>query len=269
MFRFASRLPRRALLSATVAGTAVGLHDPQKLSIYPAPVPDVLLVESPSVLEKEIGVVRRHAMRAYADAHAHVQGWVSKWIGVEHAVENRVKAIISPEESMTPGLLYVGVATLTGSILGRNRILPTRLLLPPIFLLASADYFLPKTSGNLSAYLGSLEDTYFPAFAQKHEVAKAHSQMTWERVKEATKSGRERLDDGASSAVDKVQEVTGLKLKETLGWGKETAQEVVEIAKEAKAVVEKKVEEAEKLVEKDVEVVEKKVEKKEEVKRLV
>ena len=42
--------------------------------------------------------------------------------------------------------------------------------------------------------------------------------MTWERVKDATQSGREQINRGATIVVDKVQEATGLKLKETLGW---------------------------------------------------
>ncbi|KIM42039.1 hypothetical protein M413DRAFT_445219 [Hebeloma cylindrosporum] len=268
MFRTASRLPRRALLSASVAGTAVGLQDSkEKLSIYPSPTPEVLLVDSPLVLEKEIGLIRRHTQRAYSDAHAHVQGWVSRWIGVENAVENRVKSIVSPSESMTPGLLYVGIATLTGSILGRNRNILTRLLLPPIFLVVSANHFLPKSTGNLSDYLGSLEDTYFPELAQKHEVAKSHSQMTWQRIKDATRSGRDQVNRGAVVAVEKVQETTGLKLKETFRWHKSGLDKVVPAAK---AAAEQKVEEAEKKVEAKIEEVKPEVEKKvEEVKRLV
>jgi organizing structure protein 2 len=194
------------------------------------------------VLEKEIGDVRKQVLGAYSDAHAHVQGWVSKWIGVEHAFESafptlhealipeglnfsplsagRVKSIIAPDEAVTPGLLYSGVAGLTGSILARNRILPTRLLLPPIFLFATANYFLPKTTGNLTTYLGDLEDTYVPEVAQKHDIAKAHSAMAWARLKDATANGRAKLDESAGLAVHKIQEATGLKLKETLGWQK-------------------------------------------------
>ncbi|KAJ3500001.1 hypothetical protein NLJ89_g9984 [Agrocybe chaxingu] len=259
MFRTASRLPRRTLLSATVAGTAVGLHEREKLSIYPSPTPDVVLVDSPSELEKQISSVRRTAQDTYAGAHAHVQGWISKWIGVEHAVEKRVKSIVTPEEPLTPNLLYIGVATLTGSILARNRIFATRLLLPPLFLISSAQHFLPKTTGNLSAYLGSLEDTYFPTFAEKHEIAKAHSAMTWERIKDATKNGREKINRGAVVAVDKVQELTGLKLKETIGWQKAKVEEVKQSVEAVAVNAEKKVEEAEKKVE----------EKKAEVKRLI
>ena len=164
---------------------------------------------------------------------------------------------MSPNESLTPGLLYVGIATLTGSILARNRMLATRFLLPPIFLVASANHFLPETTGNLSSYFGSLEETYFPSLSEKHDVAKAHSQMTWEKVKDATASSREQLNRGAMAAVAKVQEVTGLKLKETLGWTyekvEEQKQEFVKVVDDVKTTIDEKLEAAEKMVEKNVE----------------
>ncbi|KAF6749873.1 apolipo protein O-domain-containing protein, partial [Ephemerocybe angulata] len=186
-------------------------------SIYPRADPDVLLVETSSPLEEQIGAVRRQVQGVYADGHSYVQGWISKWIGIEHAVENRVKSIISPHESLTPGLLYVGVATLTGSILTRTRALPTRILLPPLFLVFSARHFLPNTTANLGEYLGNLEEVYLPTLAEKHEVAKAHSEMAWERVKEKTVGVRRKVDEGVEGWVEKVQGATGLKIKETLG----------------------------------------------------
>ena len=158
----------------------------------------------------------------------------------------RIKSIISANESLTPGLLYVGIATLTGSIIARNRMLATRFLLPPIFLFASASHFLPETTGNLSSYLGSLEETYFPSLSEKHDVAKAHSQMTWEKVKDVTASSRDQLNRGTMTAVEKVQEVTGLKLRETLGW----TGEKVEVLK---ATVDEKLLETENKVENMVE----------------
>lgn len=57
-------------------------------SIYPSPEPDILLLDTPSDLEKHIGTARRYVTDVYTDAHAQVQGVVSKWIGVEHAVES-------------------------------------------------------------------------------------------------------------------------------------------------------------------------------------
>ena len=170
---------------------------------------------------------------------------------------DRVKAIISPNESLTPGILYVGIATLTGSIIARNRMLATRFLLPPIFVAASANHFLPETTGNLSSYFGSLEETYFPSLSEKHDIAKAHTQMTWEKVKDATASSREQLNRGAMTVVEKVQEVTGLKLKETLGWTgekvEEQKQEIIKAVDNIKAAIDEKLEVAENKVEKKVE----------------
>ena len=93
--------------------------------------------------------------------------------------------------------------------------IPTRLLLPPVFLILSAQHFLPKATHNLSDYLGSLEDQYFPTLAQKHEIAKAHSTMTWTRLKDATHGINEQVEQMTAMAIDKVQTVTGLKLRET------------------------------------------------------
>lgn len=220
------------------------------------------MVESPSELENRIAIVRRKVCQTYTEAHAHVYGWISTWVGVEHAVErsslyycfhnpllsymqplaDRIKSIISANESLTPGLLYVGIATLSGSIIARNRMLVTRFLLPPIFLFASANHFLPETTGNLSSYLGSLEETYFPSLSEKHDVAKAHTQMTWEKVTDFTASSRDQLNRGTMTAVEKVQEVTGLKLRETFGWTGEKVEGL-------KATVDEKLVETEKKVE--------------------
>lgn len=74
-----------------------------------------------SELARHVGVAREYATSTYLDAQSKVHQAVEKWIGVEHAVERQVKEIIPEDEPMTPGLLYVGVATLTGSVIGRRR----------------------------------------------------------------------------------------------------------------------------------------------------
>jgi MICOS complex subunit MIC26 len=108
-----------------------------------------------------------------------------------------------------------------------------RVLLPTSFLYLSCKYFLPKTTKNISEYAGSLEEKHFPVLAQKHAIAIAHTHMTWERLRAAGISGRDKFQDGLGSAVRKVQDVTGLKVQDTLGHGTTTASNVVEKAKEA------------------------------------
>lgn len=237
----------------------------QQPSIYPAPQRELLLVETPSELEKQIGVLRRTLTQQYQEGYTQVQGLVSRWIHVEHAVEStsicliqqvlfadvvfdtdRVKSFADPTEPLTPSILYVGIATLSGSIIARNRFIGTRLLLPPALLLLSANHFLPKTTANVTSYLSSLEDTYAPNFADKHRTANAHTAMTWEMAKERTKDARVSLGRGAESLVGKVQEVTGLRVSEALGWGREAARNVeVQVEQRAhvvKQLAEEKVE---------------------------
>ncbi|KAI0031920.1 apolipo protein O-domain-containing protein [Vararia minispora EC-137] len=185
------------------------------LSIYPLPESEIVVVDSPSVLEQQIGTARRRATAVLRDAQAKVHGVVSEWIGFEHAVEQRVKAIRAPDEFLTPGLLYVGVAALTGSVIARGRF--TRFVLPPAFFYFSFDHFLPKTSHNLKEYLGEVETHYFPVFAQKHATARAHTAMSIERLKSGWQSGLETAEEGVGKVVRAVEETTGLKVAEALG----------------------------------------------------
>ena len=178
-----------------------------------------------------------------------------------------MKSIISPDEQLTPGLLYVGVATLSGSILARNRFLPTRLLLPPVFLIVSTNHFLPKTSENLSSYFASLEHTYFPTFVEKHDVANAHTRMTWERIKDTTRNGRAWVNQGAETAVHKIQEVTGLKLREAFGWTYAVTQKAEGNVHDLAKVAEEKVRETKDVADRTFE--QTKVEKVEGIKRSV
>lgn len=250
----------------------------RQLPIYPEPTPDVLLLETPSELEQHIGTARRAVTATYLDARAQVQGVVSRWISVEASVEStcvqsslpapanrladRIKSLVAPDEPLTPGILYVGVATLTGSVLARNRGLALRLALPPTLLLLSLSHFLPKTSANVSAYAGALEDTYLPGLAQKHDIAKAHSAMTWDRAVDAGAAARVRVQDSVLRAVVRLEEASGLKLQETLGWGKHAVGAVQQTAEHASAVAEHKVEAVEAKVQGAVE-------KEEPAKRLV
>lgn len=228
----------------------------------------MLLVETPSELEKQIAKARRAVTATYIDARAQVQGVISRWISVEESVESaclppaptfptlltnplptpshadRIKSLIAPDEPLTPGILYVGVATLTGSVLARNRSLALRLSLPPTLLLLSLTHFLPKTSANVAAYAGALEDAYLPALAEKHDIARAHSAMAWARAVDAAGAARERAGEGVLGAVVRLEEATGLKLQETMGWSRGAAGKVEGQVREAAHVVQVKAEEA-------------------------
>jgi len=182
------------------------------LSIYPGPDPEVLLVETHSELERQIGAVRVKATGIYNNSQAQVHSVVSKWIGVEEAVEHRIKSIIPKDEALTPGVLYIGVAALAGSVFARSRSLPVRVLLPPTLLLFAFPQFLPKTSANLRAYFASLEDTYAPSIAAQHDSLNKSlhdaSVEAWKAYDKANASTKE----GIQNALKQAQEWSGLKL---------------------------------------------------------
>lgn len=174
-------------------------------------------------------------------------------------IPDRIKSFKAPEENLTPGVLYVGVATLSGSILARSRGLPSRLFLPPALFLLSLNHFLPRTSSNIGEYISSLEHTYAPRAAQFTDTAVAHSIMTWEMAKDKANDSRKTAESAIIRAVGSIQDATGLKLREALGatqgaeaQGKEVIKAAEEKAKEAlvktEAAVEKKVEEVKRLV---------------------
>lgn len=127
---------------------------------------------------------------------------------------DRVKSIHDPTEPLTPSSLYIAISTLTGSILTRSRSLPLRFLAPPTFFFVSLSYFLPRTSANLNAYLGSLEDRYVPQVAHVHETGKAHSMMGWEMLKERVGEGNETVKRGLEGLLGQVQDKTGLKVRD-------------------------------------------------------
>ena len=56
-------------------------------------------------------------------------------------------------------------------------------------------------------------------------IANAHTRMTWERVKATTRprDGREKVNGAVEGLVRRVQDATGLKLRETSGHGGEVA----------------------------------------------
>jgi len=195
-----------------------------------------------------------------------------------------VKSILSPTEPLTPNALYVGIATLSGSILTRNRSILTRVAVPFAFFTLSFRELLPETYSNLTTYLGSLESHYYPELSRKHDVAIAHSKMGWEMFREKVNAGKDSVYGAVEQGVTKTEAATGLKFKEGLGYGQKVSQSVTEEVQkkveetkafavkqaekaeakvaEAKSTIDAKVEQVTEKVEAQVEKVEEIIEKK-------
>ena len=128
-----------------------------------------------------------------------------------------MKSIIPVDESITPGALYVGVATLTASVLARNRSILLRFSLPPVLFFISMNQFLPKTTHNLSSYFSSLERAHAPAIADAHEQLNQKVVSASATAREAWVNARKRAVGGVECTITELQNRTGLKLREVLG----------------------------------------------------
>ncbi|KAJ9112696.1 hypothetical protein QFC22_006198 [Naganishia vaughanmartiniae] len=137
------------------------------------------------------------------------------------------KSVLPKNEPLTPGILYIGVAGLAGSVLARNRNILVRLLLPPTLLVASSPYFLPQTSANVRAYLSQVEDTHFPELAATHRAVNAQLGETFSTALDKVQHVSQEAGVVGSKVVRGVEETTGLRLGEALGRARETAEDAV------------------------------------------
>lgn len=189
---------------------------PIQLSIYPQTDPKVEIVPVQTELERQIGTARRSLTHLTSDTRTTLRGLVDRWISIERSVEGEVKTLIPASEPLTPGLLYVGVATLAGSIFTRYRALPIRILTPPLALLVSLHHFNPQLASNLGGYYEQLEQRYVPALTEQRRKWTSKGEGY---VQEATKSINElkdRTEQGVRSGLQTVEQQTGLKVADVV-----------------------------------------------------
>ncbi|WWD17212.1 hypothetical protein CI109_101650 [Kwoniella shandongensis] len=190
----------------------------ERLPIYPTPEsnPTVTLVETPNPLVPYITQSRESVSGVLGEARGYVQTGVSKWITFERRVEREVKSILPPDEALNPGLIYILISGLSGSVLTRTRSLPIRFLSPPLFTLLAFPYFLPKTSHNIRKYLSDVEDKHFPEFAARHDhfvgTGIAHFGMLRSRIEDAGEDARQ----WGHKAFEGVEQTTGLRVGEVV-----------------------------------------------------
>ncbi|EJT52729.1 hypothetical protein A1Q2_04887 [Trichosporon asahii var. asahii CBS 8904] len=193
-----------------------------KLPIYSSPDDErvVTLVVTPNPLTEYITTGREAAQGVLGEARETIQKGVQSWVGFERNVEREVKQIVDPTEPLTPGIIYVLVAGLTGSVLTRTRSFPVRFLAPPLFTLAAMPYFLPKTSHNIRAYLSDVEDRVAPEFAAKHDHFNSMMNMHYHMALDKLRGASSDVDGWAQRARQGVQDATGL----NVGSGSATSQ---------------------------------------------
>lgn len=184
-----------------------------KLPIYSAPPQPVILAEVRGPLEDQVASARRSILGATHDLRQGVQNQVDRWIGVEHAVENRISSLIPKDEPITPGILYVGVTTLSAFVFGRYRGITLRLLAPPIAFIGSLNYFLPKTAHNVGQYYVDLEGKHLPPFVrEQRQSIQSALKSTQHAAEEQYSKARQGTGSLVQRGLQSVEQGTGLKV---------------------------------------------------------
>ncbi|GAA5916360.1 hypothetical protein JCM5296_003095 [Sporobolomyces johnsonii] len=144
----------------------------EELPLYDQPATPAILVPEKSPLQDEVAQARSFIQEAVKTVKHSTDEGKATWLAWEHRAEDSVHTIVSPQDQLNPGALYVTVATLAGSILARNRSLLLRATLPPAFLLVSLHHFLPHTARNVGAKAEELEADYAPQLRKwRHALA--------------------------------------------------------------------------------------------------
>lgn len=132
---------------------------------------------------------------------------MARAFSLEQSFTATVASLAPPRESgerLMPGLVYVLVAGMAGSIVARNRNVLLRAAAPLALGVGAARVVLPITTGNVSALLWTYEQR-FPAVAEAHvrtrqgiekgiSFARVHGEVAKARVAETVGDVREAME---------------------------------------------------------------------------
>ncbi|KAJ9474410.1 MICOS subunit MIC26 [Pseudozyma hubeiensis] len=183
-----------------------------KLPIYPQPDPKVEIVPVQTELERQVGSARRTLSHLTTDTRHSVRSLVDRWINIERSIEGEVKSLVPAHEPLTPGLLYVGVATLAGSIFTRYRAFPIRLLTPPLALVVSLNYFNPNLATNLGEYYTQVEQKYAPALTEQRRSWQNQGKKYLDSTTKNIHEFKDKTEKGVRDGLNTVEQQTGLKV---------------------------------------------------------
>lgn len=172
-----------------------------------------MTVRSTDFLEKYVAVGRTWLYGQTEEAKKQFGAAFDKYLSAEKTVTTTVADLKSADEDVLPGAIYILVATLSGSVLARNRNLLVRAAAPVAFGVAAFGYFLPQAYKNTGKLIWSFEEKA-PAVAQAHiDTQKSVSELV-SSVDTAVKDANSALESTVHQARKFVADTTGLQIPE-------------------------------------------------------
>ncbi|KAK9388436.1 apolipo protein O-domain-containing protein [Lipomyces mesembrius] len=180
----------------------------------PKSAPPIVIKQPPPVLESYVKSARESLSRATQFILVQLDVAMERYLSAESTVTTTVSELKSEEEPLLPGAIYVLVATLTGSIVGRKRNVIVRgLLVPGAFGIAAFAYFLPITYSNVGNLIWKFE-VMAPTVANAHLKTTNAIKDFVENVDKFRKDSRAKVDEAVRKSRRALKENTGLLIAE-------------------------------------------------------
>jgi len=132
---------------------------------------------------------------------------MDKAFDLEQSFTGTVASLAPPRESgerLMPGLIYVLVAAMAGSIVSRNRGVVLRAATPLALGIGAAWAVIPVTMGNVSELAGRYERR-FPAVADAHRRTREGVETGWRFAKVHGDLAVRKVDETVSDARETVE----------------------------------------------------------------
>ncbi|OTA97957.1 hypothetical protein M434DRAFT_391566 [Hypoxylon sp. CO27-5] len=158
-------------------------------------------------LAAEIGKVRLFLYRYATVTEDAVNGAIDRAFNLERSFTETIASLAPPRESgekLMPGLVYVLVASMAGSIITRNRNILLRASVPLAFGVGAGWLLIPVTMTNVSDLLWQYERK-FPTIADAHLKTRQGVQDAWRFARVHVDVGKHYVDEKVSDARDIVE----------------------------------------------------------------
>ncbi|KAL2175923.1 apolipo protein O-domain-containing protein [Thermothelomyces heterothallicus CBS 202.75] len=206
-----SPAPSEHAVDAAAGNTSPAAPPAQLQSALEPDVTTVVRTRAPTPTDRLAAQIRRARLFLYARAcvaEDAVNGAMARAFALERSFTSTIASLAPPRESgekLMPGLIYVLVAGMAGSIVARNRNILLRGATPLAFGLGAAWTVIPVTMGNVSGLIWEYEKRV-PAVADAHirvregiengvYMARLHAELAQNKVHEGVRGAREALEE--------------------------------------------------------------------------
>ncbi|KAK9476031.1 apolipo protein O-domain-containing protein [Lipomyces japonicus] len=176
--------------------------------------PQVVIKEPPKVLEQYVRETREYVSKVARFVSVHLDIAGQQYFKAEAKVTSTVSGLKSDKEPILPGVVYISIAILSGSILARkrNRLLRS-FIVPGAFGFGTFALVLPNTYRNTTDLIWQFEKKV-PALANAHLATKQIFTDSIRATKKLSRESRKIVDKTVSSTRRAFQDSTGLKIEE-------------------------------------------------------